>query len=82
MGTQKTRSYKIDWIMDRVKAGALQNRVIDEEKLIGKFVIFFSSSRVLAHEILRSLESINKIVRSFGKIWTPKAFKKFGVKKR
>ncbi len=82
MGTQKTRSYKIDWIMLRVKAASDRNRIINEEKLIAKFVIFFSSSRVTAHEILKSLEGANKIVRSFGEIWTPKAYKKFGRRRR
>lgn len=73
MGTRATRTFKIDWVMARVKAASISNQIISEEKLIGEFIVFFGSSRITAREILKSLEYSGKIVREYGEIWTPES---------
>lgn len=74
MGTIATRKFKIDWLMARIKAAASINKIISEEKLIGEFIVFFSSSRITAREILKSLAYSGRIVREFEEIWTSEAF--------
>lgn len=74
MTHQATRKFKVDWIMARVKAAMNQGKIVDEEKLVSEFCLYFGAGRRYALEYLKDLEITNRIKRIAGEIWTPEHY--------
>ena len=74
MGTQKTRSYKINWLFGHILAAMKKGVIVDKEKLIAAFCIDLASSKKTAKEILKDLELTNKIKIIGNEIWTPEYY--------
>lgn len=74
MGTTDTRLFKQNWFMPRIKAACKAGYEIDEEKLIAEFCLFFGSERRTALQFLNQFETLGKIVRLEGRIFTPEAY--------
>ena len=71
---QEQRQNRIKTIQNSIEAVMLDDKTVEEEKLIAESQFRFSASRRTILEYLNQLEQLGLIVREDGKIWTPAAY--------